>query len=310
MSPEQALGEPLTGASDVYALGIVLFEALTGTRYYGKADEIGILRQLAMKTPPVLPSSRAGIDSELEAIVVRALAPEPTARFSDGQVFFEALDGWLKTHPVATGAIESAMSAVFSEEVRTLGEVHRLASLTPASASNSMPHAPAALPPSRRTGLVLGALALFIGGAVMVGLVSARGVPKPALETALVTQPQPPPVAQPRPDEVDGGAVPTGATPLAAEPTAVAVVEPVDAGLEPPRGARAPVATTGRLTLDTEPWTGVFLGKRKLGDTPLIEFALPAGSHRLRLVNDEEHLDTVIEVTIKPRETTEKRLAF
>lgn len=304
MSPEQALGEPLTGASDVYALGIVLFEALTGTRYYGKADEVGILRQLAMKTPPVLPSSRARIDAELEAIVVRALAPEPAERFSDGQVFFEALDGWLRTHPVATGALESAMSAVFSDELRTLVEVHRLASLTPASASNSMPHAPGARPPpSRRTALGVGALALFIGGAVMVALLSARGVPNPAPEPALVMQPEPPPIAQLRPDEVDGGAVPTAAE-------AVAAVELVDAGLERPRGVRAPVATTGRLTLDTEPWTGVFLGKRKLGDTPLIDFTLPAGSHRLRLVNAEEHLDTIIEVTIKPRETTEKRLAF
>jgi serine/threonine-protein kinase len=54
----------------------------------------------------------------------------------------------------------------------------------------------------------------------------------------------------------------------------------------------------------------VFLGKRALGDTPLLELTLPVGRHRLRLVNPNEHLDSVVEIVIKPNETTTKRLAF
>ena len=52
------------------------------------------------------------------------------------------------------------------------------------------------------------------------------------------------------------------------------------------------------------------LGKRALGDTPLVEVLLPVGRHRLRLVNSAEKVDSFIEVTIKARETTVKKIAF
>ena len=54
----------------------------------------------------------------------------------------------------------------------------------------------------------------------------------------------------------------------------------------------------------------MYLGKRALGDTPLIEIPLPPGTHRLRLENAAEKVDTIIEVVIKPHETTVKKLAF
>jgi hypothetical protein len=47
-----------------------------------------------------------------------------------------------------------------------------------------------------------------------------------------------------------------------------------------------------------------------LGDTPLVEVLLPVGRHRLRLVNAAEKVDSFIEVTIKARETTVKKIAF
>jgi serine/threonine-protein kinase len=54
----------------------------------------------------------------------------------------------------------------------------------------------------------------------------------------------------------------------------------------------------------------VLLGKRVLGETPLVELPLPVGHHRLRLINETEHVDTVIEVTIKASQTTVKKVAF
>jgi serine/threonine-protein kinase len=74
----------------------------------------------------------------------------------------------------------------------------------------------------------------------------------------------------------------------------------------PPRQTRR--VAMGKLTLDTTPWTRVFLRGRKLGDTPLIRVSLPAGKHQLKLVNEEKKISTIIEVEIRSGQTTSKKL--
>jgi serine/threonine-protein kinase len=74
-----------------------------------------------------------------------------------------------------------------------------------------------------------------------------------------------------------------------------------------PAPAAAPAAEKpagfGRLTLDTVPWTDVFLGSMKLGTTPLVEVKIPAGSHHLRLVNPDAKIDKQLDVTVAPDAT-------
>jgi len=82
---------------------------------------------------------------------------------------------------------------------------------------------------------------------------------------------------------------------------------------EPRKVERAPAPPprpTGRLNLATTPWTTVYLGARKLGDTPLVSVSLPAGRHVLTLVNSEMNLNSSVEVDIVANETTVKRLAL
>ena len=64
----------------------------------------------------------------------------------------------------------------------------------------------------------------------------------------------------------------------------------------------------GRLSLSTDPWTRVSLGGKVLGDTPLIDVPLPAGRHRLKLVNEEKKVDVTIEVEVKSGQVTKKVL--
>jgi serine/threonine protein kinase len=73
MSPEQVKGEPLTAASDIYALGIVLYEMLTGAPPFTRGD-ITYHHQYTSPEPP-------GISDVLDAIVLRCLAKDPAARF-------------------------------------------------------------------------------------------------------------------------------------------------------------------------------------------------------------------------------------
>jgi hypothetical protein len=91
------------------------------------------------------------------------------------------------------------------------------------------------------------------------------------------------------------------------EKLAAPVAETVDAGHKPEVKA---VAKTGKLTIDTTPWTSVYLGNRKLGDTPLVQYPLPAGRQVLRLVNPEQNLSSTIEVDIAANDVTVKKLVL
>jgi len=84
-------------------------------------------------------------------------------------------------------------------------------------------------------------------------------------------------------------------TPGAGEP---AVVE----FYPPPAGA--PDSHFGRLQLTTRPRAWVYLGKKKLGMTPLLGVRLPAGTHQLRIVNKPRRIRRTLEVVIQPDQTT------
>src|SRR3954466_15948408 len=78
ISPEQASGATATPASDVYALGVVAYQCLSGHRPFDGATPIEIAMQHVRETPPPLP---ADIPPNVRAIVDRALAKDPAARW-------------------------------------------------------------------------------------------------------------------------------------------------------------------------------------------------------------------------------------
>ncbi len=105
-SPEQARGIATTPASDVYGLGLVLFEMLTGARAWtGETTEAIALARLGTP-PPSVRSIRPEIPLALDAVVRRALAPDPTDRYPNGQALAEALQ------PIAVGADASSPTTV------------------------------------------------------------------------------------------------------------------------------------------------------------------------------------------------------
>ncbi|HET9458053.1 MAG TPA: Stk1 family PASTA domain-containing Ser/Thr kinase [Candidatus Limnocylindrales bacterium] len=108
-SPEQARGEQATASSDVFALGIVLYELLTGHRPW-EGDTAAAVAMARLAGPVPDPSTRrAGIPPELTAITRRALAMEPDERWASAGSFGGALEAYLAGQPIPElGAIGGA----------------------------------------------------------------------------------------------------------------------------------------------------------------------------------------------------------
>jgi eukaryotic-like serine/threonine-protein kinase len=93
LSPEQAQGDSVGPSSDLYAIGILLYELLTGTVPF-EGDSVVAIALRHLSEPPRPPSTLvSSISPNLDAIVLRALAKDPANRFADADEFLAALAG-------------------------------------------------------------------------------------------------------------------------------------------------------------------------------------------------------------------------
>ncbi|HEY1958382.1 MAG TPA: protein kinase [Polyangiaceae bacterium] len=92
MAPEQVRAAPVGPEVDVYAIGVMLYEMLAGRRPFAAPEQPALLYSILFEPPPPL-SSFAAVPSEVEAVVVRCLAKDSSARFSSAHELADALDG-------------------------------------------------------------------------------------------------------------------------------------------------------------------------------------------------------------------------
>jgi len=96
MAPEQASGQPVDRRVDVYAAGIVLWELLTGEKYWGDKNELGIYHALlAGPSPRSARQVNPGVRQAVDDVVMKALAAAPADRFATAQEFLRALEAHL-----------------------------------------------------------------------------------------------------------------------------------------------------------------------------------------------------------------------
>jgi hypothetical protein len=186
MAPEQAEGKPVDGRSDLYSLGIILYEMLVGVAPFTDASTPAILIK-HIKETPVLPSIKnPGASPALEAIAMRCLEKDPAARFQTADDVLEALNGV----PVDPDATVSFAAGHLAATVRNTA----MAATTPGTPGGPNPTvklAPtSAVPPTRPTVMPVAATPTPVPPATAT---AQRAVPAPAV--AWTPQPGPAVVA-------------------------------------------------------------------------------------------------------------------
>lgn len=90
MAPEQMRGYPVTGATDVYSIGLLAFHMLTGVPAFGSTPGV-VQSYLQVHGARPRPSAKADLDPAIDEPIVRALAPQPSERYASPREFVDAL---------------------------------------------------------------------------------------------------------------------------------------------------------------------------------------------------------------------------
>lgn len=92
LPPEQAQGLEITYSADLYSIGVMLFEAMTGRVPFQAESSVAVALKHVSESPPRPSSINPNVSPALDAVVLRALAKDPNQRFTSAEAFIAALD--------------------------------------------------------------------------------------------------------------------------------------------------------------------------------------------------------------------------
>ncbi len=127
IAPEMYQSAGASVASDVYAAGVMLYQLLSGKNPFSGKDMSSIVTRVLQHVPPPISSLRDDVPAELDAVVARAIAKNPTDRFGSAQAFSYALSGLLE-QPEAE-VIEYMRTTVAADFMGDMAEVLGVPSL-------------------------------------------------------------------------------------------------------------------------------------------------------------------------------------
>ena len=178
LSPEQAQGLPVSAQSDLYSIGILLFELLTGRVPFEGDSAVAIALKQVSETPPAPSMLHPGIPPELDRVVLRAIEKDPARRYADADEFAAALE-----HAGRGGATAATALAAGVPPVVALGPPTSVSqSYAPISESYAYPPEPLAEEEREARRWWIGVLVGLVVAAAVIGallLLSGKQVTVP-----------------------------------------------------------------------------------------------------------------------------------
>jgi serine/threonine-protein kinase len=309
MSPEQAQGKKVDARTDVYALGIVAYEVLTGhVPFRGDTPISTILKHI--NDPPPLDGPPAGrLPASLRDVLRRVLAKDPAERFPSASAFAEAIRGARhpsrRQQPLSTEALE-ATTVVAASPVGRVRKIALVAAglavvgvaglgllrFVPRPSNLVSPPPPSTVVPDEEPVALPG-----------------PETPLPAVSPLPATTATPSPPPKPTTATPGVGARPPSAREEASRPTPTPPPpsRPPGATAAVPTPTPAPVSGPGSLQLGVRPWAKIAIDGKVVGTTPLDKIPLAAGKHVVRLQHPA-YQPVEREVVISAEQTT--RLIF
>jgi serine/threonine protein kinase len=312
-SPEQVMGRPVDGRSDIFSLGAVVYEMLTGKAPFAGDDLNGILKAVLSEPTPPPTGHNPKLPRAFDHIVGKALAKDPNDRYQDADEMandlrhFDSIEFKTPapaplpalehpTHPIPSSATELASAA---DEEQSLPSIE-----TVLYASEPWWR-------QRRTMIAAASAAVMLG---VVAIVAMRDSPAPAstasesprpataaaIAPATTTMPAPAAAAPPAP-LVPRMVAATASVPpqVIKEPDApVKAATPAPADATAAQLAAAPAAPkpTARITFAVTPWGEIYVDGRKRGiSPPMQELRVAPGKHVVEIRNSTfaPHRETV-----------------
>jgi serine/threonine protein kinase len=343
MSPEQANGQSLDGRSDLFAVGVMLWEMLVGRRLFVGEDTRATLASVLFGQIPRPRSLRPEIPKDLERVTMKLLERDLPARYATAE---QAIHDLLECKDAPKNGREQLiriMAERFPHHAPVRDSVARSRSgqtppqpeyqalpphsktlahgsqtPMPAAASMSgyrntptgtMQPAATVLPPSKRGArLTIILVALLGAGLITFGIIAAVGNKdrEPASQGSGSETVATPGSASGSSVTPAVAVVNDAALPVTPPDAQVVAVVPADAATEAPQKDASAVKSSekrmGRLIVRAFPILTVYVDSKKVHDTP-VDMKLPAGKHKLRLVNAEVGKDEALSVTIEDNKT-------
>jgi len=290
MAPEQIAGDEVGPAADRFALGVVAYECLTGSKPFEGSSISAIVYRIVhaeLRPPREL---NVELPARYDAILARALAKLPAQRFPSAHSFVRALElremeDLLDDLPAPQAAPRGDVPPLPSAEPAC--EVEPFAAAPHADATQALPPAAPRQPVVRRVWALAAVLLATLGVAAYLGLRR----PEPVLELLVISEPPQAAVS------LDGSEV--GRTPLAIArltpgahtlrltlpgyaPAELSLDVVLDVPLAPLRFVLQQLQA--QLSVSSDPsGASVLLGGASVGRTPLLGYQLDAGAHELQL---------------------------